>query len=646
MQQQIEVPKTVIGALYLLIRELLPNHPGSVAELLEVLGVGKSQCYEVKERLRQALPGLLCRAGRPPAPLEQSAESAVLRACYDYVTAEPGSVILNRSRRFYSEGFRCFVIELVSPGGLAIGMSVENLARVTGVPLGTLKEWLYSPAVKETKTEEEIAIENPRADGAAGTVLTQEKPPSALETIRDAHMKTIITQWEVWRGPFSGFFQAMKLEFAIPYGSTFIGNILQMTGQRIRKTRGSKEVPGTRKTFCTHFPGAQWLGDGTELPIIWNGQRFVFNVEAILDVATNAVVGIAVTDTESVGALRLAYEASLETTQGVVPYAVTLDNKACNTCDAASAALDGIPILYGFPGRGQSKAALEGAFGLFAQAIPTLDVSGNSDREMARAALQTILTAWYRGRNGRPRQRLNGRTPAQVFFEDGPTQEMIDKIVAWIAQRQRLQDADRRTREARRDPVRVGLLKTGLAELEIADPNDRLAKALACYCRDSIVRGLAIFEKMRDLGTLPQQVRPDRYLRGIIKNQNYLLELEQVEMHLLKQRLRARDLSLEPLTRAADKIRTGISAESMANGQLVKDFLEQALRAPYRIDFLFWTKATTDAFLALPRIKREALYTTLVRRVKTAYKVNPDRRFDLIDRLASCLALPATQAAA
>jgi len=632
-----QIPKTAIGALYLLLRELLPDQPSTVAAMLETLGIGKSQCYEVKERLRQALPDLLHCAGRPQATVKPSAEVAVLKACYDYVTANPGSISVNGGRRCYSEGFRCFVIELVAPGGLAAGISAENLARITGVPLGTLKDWLY------TKTE------SSRQEQVKGTPVgneTRKAPPGAREMIRDAEIKTIITQWEGWQGTFQGFCRAMKLEFTIPYGSTFIGNILQMTGQRIRKTRLSKEVPGTRNTFCTHFPGAQWLGDGTELPIIWNGKRFVFNVEAILDVATNAMVGIAVTDTEDTEALRLAFAASLETTQGVVPCVVTLDNKACNTCDAASAALDGTPILYGFPGRGQSKAALEGAFGLFAQAIPTLNISGDSNREMARAVLQTILTAWYRGRNGRPRQRLKGRTPAQVFFEDGPTQEMLDRIVVWIAKRQRLQDADRRTRDARRDPVRVDLLKIGLAELAIADPDDRLAKALACYCRDSIARGLAIYAKKRDLGTLPDEVRPGPYLRGIIRNQHFKLELERLEVHLLKQRLRVGDLSLEPLTRAAAGLRSQVSAEQIAQGALVKSFLEQALRAPYRIEFLYWAKATTDVFLALPRVPRETLYTTLVRRVKAAFKVNQERRFDIIDRLAACLALSSTGAAA
>jgi hypothetical protein len=642
--QQPEFPKTVIGGLYLLSQDLLPKRVYSVATMLEALGVGRSQCYEIKERLRQLLPGLLRRAGRPQAPVDPDAECAVLRACYDYVTAHPGSVSVSRSRRRYSEGFRCFVVELTAPGGLAVGMSVENLARVTGVPLGTLKDWMYSLATTVPRQTEDVTSKGEDvADDAAGT----EKPPNAFDTIRDARIKTIVTQWQSWEGSHLSFCQAMNLEFAIPYGSTFIGNILQMMGLRVRKPRARKEVPGSRHTFATHFPGAQWLGDGTSVPITWNGKRYVFNIEALLDVATNAVVGFAVTDAESSGALRLAFEASWETTQGVVPCVVTLDNKACNTCDAASAALDGTTILYGFPGRGQSKAALEGAFGLFAQTLPALDINGDSDREMARAVLRTVLTAWYRGRNGRPRQRLKGRTPAQAFFENGPTQEMLDEIAIWTAERQRLHDADRRTRDARRDPVRIELLKVGLAELEIADPNHRLAKALAIYCRDSIARGLAIYAKMRDLGTLPQEVRPGPYLRAIIENQDSLLELEQVEVHLLKQRLRARDLSLEPLTHAADRIRDQAATEEWrAKDQLVKAFLGKALRAPYRIDFLFWAKATTDAFLAMPRTEREALYKTLVRRVQAAFKVNPDRRFDIIDRLAACLALSAVGSAA
>jgi hypothetical protein len=536
------------------------------------------------------------------------------------------------------------VVDLVAPGGHAETMSQENLALATGVPLGTLKDWLATPLLKDNSiiVEEVQAPEIPPE-----TTMSDGKSLSAIDVIRDARCKTIISQWPTWKGTFHAFCQTMSTEFAIPFGPTLIGNILQAVGLRDRKPRASKEVPGSRGAFRTHFPGAQWLGDGTTIPIYWNGQHHIFNIEAILDTASNAMVGFAVTDVENAEALGLAYQASQVTTHGVLPWAVTLDNKACNICDAAVAALEDAVVLYGFPGRGQSKAALEGAFGLFAQSLPTLNISGDSDREMARSALRIILTAWYRGRNGRPRKRFNGRTPAQVFLEDGPTPAQVAEIKEWHAELLRRQDAARLTREARLDPLRIELLKKGLAELDIPDPEDRLAKATACFSRDSIMLGISTFQIKRDQGTLPQDLHNDgAYLRGIISNQHTRMYLEQLSVYLMEQRLRARDLALEPLVQAKDKLCTQFSSEQLAHGQLVKAFLNRALEASYTIDFLYWTKATTDAFLSLPASKRDALYKALVRRIAANFKADRDRRADLIDRLTKCLVDSTVSAAA
>jgi hypothetical protein len=71
----------------------------------------------------------------------------------------------------------------------------------------------------------------------------------------------------------------------------------------------------------------------------------------------------------------------------------------------------------------------------------------------------------FRGRNGRPRKHFKGRTPVQVFFEDGPTPEQVAELKQWFEELLRRQDAIRLTREARLDPVRIGLLKKSLAEL-------------------------------------------------------------------------------------------------------------------------------------------------------------------------------------
>jgi len=608
--------------------------------MLETLGVGKSQCYELKERLREMLPELLRPPGRPSARPEKEAELATIKACYAYSIAHLGAVRVNHSRRQYSDGFRHFMIDLVGPGGPAESLSLECVADLADVPLGTLKSWLALPVAKppvpnseESVTPEADPDEEHARDDLAAT------PVWLTESALSAQVKTILTVWPAWEGTFMAFCQAMSTDFRINRGPTFIGNILQVAGLRERRPRKSKETPWSRGAFRTHFPGAQWLADGTSLPIIWNGKRYVFNIETILDTASNAVVGFAVTDSESADALGQAFDASLETTQGIVPLAVTLDNKPCNTCEAAAAAVGGAILLFGTPGRGQSKAALEGAFGLFAQAMPALAIEGQSDREMARSALRLVLTAWHRGRNGRPRKRFKGKSPAQVFLESCPTHEDTEAFIKWAQELWCQQEAYRLTREARLDPQRLETLKKGLLELAIPDPDDRLAKALARFCRDSISRGLATFESKRDNGTVPQEVhRQGAYLGGIIANLHTQLELERFAVHLMKQRLRARDLTLEPLARMADELRANACNQEQRPG-LVKAFLQRALEAPYKIDFLFWAKATTDAFLSLPESLRAALCDTLLRRVTEALKTDRDRRADLIDRLVSCVVL-------
>ena len=116
--------------------------------MLDTLGVGKSQCYELKERLREMLPELLRPPGRPSARPEREAELATIKACYAYTTAHLGAVRVNHSRRQYSDGFRHFMIDLVEPGGPAESLSLECLADLADVPLGTLKSWLAVPATK------------------------------------------------------------------------------------------------------------------------------------------------------------------------------------------------------------------------------------------------------------------------------------------------------------------------------------------------------------------------------------------------------------------------------------------------------------------------------------------------------------------
>jgi hypothetical protein len=619
----IELPNAVVAAVLVLCRQWLSAEgtlPVTVDEILALTGGGRSQAYDYLNRLKELLSTLPGRPGRPPLPpVGSPVREAVSWALRDYIMDHPGATCGNAERRRYSEGFRRFVVGLTAPGQPGETLSVPDLSLVTGVPLGTLKEWLRVP---------------PPSSAQEGCKPTAEQPPEPVEdplaptTVRNVHLRVILTQWVAWEGSFNAFCDMLRTEHRIPYGDTLIGHFLQAAGMRNRKPRRPVEAPWSSDTFRKLFPGAQWLGDGTAIAIHWGNQVFVFNIEPLLDVASNAVVGFTVSDTEDEAALHLAYMAALCTTSGQPPLATTLDNRPSNHSPGAVAGLPGFILLRSTPGRGQSKAPIEGAFGLFQQAMPPLVVPENTPREMARSVLDLIFTSWFRGRNGRPRKHLNGKSPAEVYANARPTPGEIAEALRWFRELQRQQDLARLTREARLDPVRLELLRQGLAELGIADPHGSLAKALAGYAREAIAYGLAVFRTKQELGTLPVGADPGRYLGGIIRQRHMQLELELTGQYLLEQRLRLNDLTLKPLQRAAQRLQA-----EMPGTLLPQVFVDRALDASCAVDYRFWAQAAAMALAVLPAADRQRLYRSLCQRIAATYRVERNRRQDLIDRL-------------
>ncbi len=531
-------------------------------------------------------------------------------------------------RTTYTDDFRRFVIELVGPGGVGEGVSTGELADLTGVSVGTLKGWLATPEVVTPPSASPAAPDTAdTVPGATGTV-------SVSAMIRDAHHQLIFAQWQSWVGTFKGFCSMLRSEHRLRYGDSYIGNFLQAAQLRHRRRRRPVEAPWSSDTYQRFFPNAQWLGDGTSLAIPWGDEVYTFNVEAIHDVFSAATLGFAVSDTEDEEALRLAYRAALETTQGQPPHVLMLDNRPSNHSPGALEATAGTTVLRSTPYRGQSKAPIEGAFGLFKQAMPPLTMPAGEPREQARAFLGTVLTAWFRGRNGRPHRRFK-KTPFEMQAET-PSPEDIERFLAWQRERQRLTEEAQKTREARRDAVRIELLKAGFLNLEISDPDSKLAVALAYYSRDAIAQGLAVFAAKKTAGQIPPNADPGRYLGGIIRNIDTRLELETIATHLLLQRLRLRDLTLAPLQKAADAVRT----QSPLPSEQLNTFVDNALNARLEVDARFWMHAAADALQACPDELRQPLYRTQAKRAAASFRSDRLRREDLINQLARAVADP------
>lgn len=610
----VKIPASIIGGVLLLARRLLPQWeawPKTTAETVELAGASKSQSYAIFERLWGLLPRLFGRQEQPrPIPVD------VLGPIHEYLLRHAGGAKIVGVRRDYNDEYRRFVLSLRDPGEIGAKMPIADFALAAHIPLGTIKEWL-----------------NAKGHGPVTVASGPEDGSETLDCIKNTHLSLIATLWLSWKGTFMAFCQMLKTEQRLPHGPTFIGDFLLAMGLRKRRRQTPVEAAWSGGTYRTLFPGFQWLGDGSDIAITWASERFVFNLEPFHDTAADATVGFDVSDSENEKTLGRAYFEGIKTT-GSPPLCTTLDNKFCNHSPGAREVLPGTILLRATPGRGQAKAALEGAFGLFQQAMPELLVEGKTPREMAKSALSLILLAWFKGRNGKPRKRLGGRTPAQAYKDAKPTPEDIKEAMASIRELLQRQERARLTREARLDPVRIQLLTQGLADLEIPDPDQSLTLAFASFSREAIVRGLAVFSAKKKMGTLHSVDDHGRYLGGIIRQLHIQLELEYTSGSLLEQRIRLRDLTLEPLQRAAEQLRIQVPVSD-----LPKAFVDRALSAHSEVEFRLWMREAGNALSELSGCQRELLYKPLTRRIAASFGTDRRRRADLIDRMAQAVTL-------
>lgn len=613
------VKPSILAATVVLALKLLRDvgsWPRTAREAIRVMGAAKSQAYAMLARLEKAIEQLEEPMGRPLSAPDNGAELEVAVRVRDFVMDHPGVVSGQGRRRYYADSFRRFVLRLLGSEGPGAGLSVKQAARATGVPVGTLKDW------------RRLGLRGAQAEPA-------EVPNESQETLASVapnpQLATILEAYRGWKGTFVAFCDHLREDYKLPFGRSFIASVLLAAGLRVPSRRRQPCDPWRRGSFETFFPGVQWIGDGKTVVLTLHGHPFVFNVEAIVDADSNAVVGVDVSDTEDEACVIDAYQNGVANA-GNPPLALSLDARPSNHTPAVRDAVAPALLLEATPGRGEAKAPTEGTFGLLEQTTPKLEVEGHTPRELARSVVHLLVSVWAWARNGKPRGPLGGRTPAAHYLGYEPNPEEVEAAKAWLAELHRRQQQARQTRARRADPTRRTLLREGLAELGIADSENRLAVALARYGTEAILRGLSIFRAKRDAGTIPHGADPGRYLGGVIRNLNDRFELEVMAAHLLQARLRCRDLSLEPFQRRLHEIE-----RSRPPDERPAALVDTALEQDAEIAFRFFRDACGNALIGLAPARRHGLYPDLVRRAASTFKAKKHRREDLIAVLSKAV---------
>ena len=612
------LPSAVTAGLLLLARGILERlglpHP-SVAGILEATGATRSRAYELRDALLGLLPSLVRPVGRPRnavPEVESEAGGSLTREVLRYVTAHPGAATDTGGRRFYSDGFRLFILHLRAGSDL----DLVAFAEAVDLPLGTIEGWLRTAA----PLEEEAS--SPEASS----------PEASSPEASSLHIQSIVAAWRGWSGSFAAFVGHLKEHLRLPYGRSFVARILFAYNERLPRRRGgrSPDEELIRGAFEVFFPDAQWVGDGMEVPVVVNGARFEFNLELLVDAYSGAFVGASIRDEEDSKAVVDAFQNGVETTNAG-PIALLLDNRASNHTEEVDTALGDTLRMRSTPGRAQNKAHVEGAFGLFSQQAPPIDLTASSLHDLAKELLRLRVQTFFRTMNHRPRRDRNWQSRVDIHKSNLPTQDQVDAARTALEEQRRKREHARARDLQRADPVVLRFLDDAFGRLGIVDPEHHARSAIARYGRDIVIEAVSIFEGKHNADTLPEKVDAARYILGIARNIEHTHEADEITQFLMRNRNRVHDDLLGVLE---TELRKRLDEPFHSPKQKLDALLERVLSADRTIDQFFWLDATAQLLRQQPAEERKEVFRNLARQIQATFALRPPQRDALQRRLA------------
>lgn len=608
------VSPLVLAGLLLAARTLLVAFGlpcPSVDAIVHATGATRSRAYEISSAIVALLPSLAAARGRPPKPTSAPAPdtAALTRAALAFVMEHPGCVDHDERRR-YSDGFRHFVLEQHEAHP---ALDVEALAAAVHVPLGTLKDWLRAPRTAVDEGPEVAA-------------------PTTELTVDSLHFQTVIDAWKRWQGSFLAFCEHVRVHLRVPFGRSMVSATLEAHGLRRagKRQRRSPDESALHGAFKTFFAGAQWVGDGMQLPVVVDDVRFNFNLELDVDAHTGAFIGVSVRDQEDAAAVIEAFDDGVATA-GAHPLALLLDNRPSNHTFEVHAALGDTMLIRATTERPQNKAHVEGAFGLLSQVLPPLVLdTRRSARDLAKQFVGVVATVWARTTNHRPRKDRGRRSRADLYA-DKPSDEQRDRARRELRELADRQERARRTLEARRRPDVMALLDDHFTRLDLLDPDRHIRVAIAGHPLDAILAGIAIFDGKRLANTLPEGVDA-RYLLGIVRNVAAKTEGELVARRLLELRLEVRDQTLAALVRERDAL---LALRDVSKACV--DCIDLALATESPLERSFWLDSLATLIRDRGDDRRDAFFRAAARRIHATFAVALRDRHDAVRVVAERL---------
>lgn len=592
-------------------------------EILEATESGRAQAYEARGKILDSLAELSRPPGRPRSEPELRSDTGRGLAAHSlrgdvlgYLMTHPGCVCRGSERGErgdYSVEFRQFVLELRRRYDT---LDLRSFAEAAGLPFGTVEDW-----------------QRPGRASSISPKSSTDEQPAADATIPKVEM--LLDAWRSWQGKaLAPFAEHVREHLCLDFSNRVIAQLLFERGARQPKRRRGRlpDEEATRGRFETFFPGAQWVGDGTEFEVVLDGITYRPNLELMVDAYSAAWVGLEVSDEEDSGVVVDAFQSGIDTT-GDAPIAVLLDNKACNHTEPVNNACRTQATLRirATLQRPQNKAHCEGAFGLFAQTAPPVELTTTDPDQLAKQVARLIAVTFARAINQRPRPDRGGRSRAELYADrERVTDEQRAEARRQLAARLRKQERARLTRAARQDPIRRQLVDRHFLELGLEDPERHFRDHIVCYSLDSIVDGIGIFKGKRAAGTLVEGKDSPEYLLGIVRNLEHQHESLKITSELLRVRLEARDALLAPLCSRRESVRSAGENEPML-------LVDEAMKTERTLERLFWLQELAELIRDQHESHRTRLFRRVAQRIHTYFKTPQKDRSAAEQILIRCI---------
>lgn len=401
-------------------------------------------------------------------------------------------------------------------------MSRSELSRISSVANTTLAEW---EKVLEDNHEERRGLALSVTEEFIGFIC---EAADEYQQMRKRKKRIKIKFFLKWLNRYK---KKEVAYFNCGKSRRLITDILVANGRY--KEKVSEKYPVYRPRIKRFYPNAQVVLDGKEKDIELWGEKFSFNLETLQDMSSEAITACKLSDEEDGRVVRAVIEEHLEKYGS--PLSILYDNSSANLSSEVSEVLKEYHIIpiNAFKGRPQTKAILEGEFGLFERTVGELKIDGLKKKDLAKDILSIVVDIYIKMRNMMGRCSICNRRPLDLM-NYAPTEQEMDNAKRDLKEIKKRSD---RLREKGGNPLpeKEQLIEDIIKRNQLfIDDIDRFKKVMLAYDREALEKAELDFYAYSHREIFDETKRTGQYFGGIVRNKQ--MDIDNKKKEELKRR--------------------------------------------------------------------------------------------------------------